>query len=103
MAPGEQVAVLKESGQWSKKTVNPEAASAWRNHKWILEEVPLQQVAAMIEDAYGLKVTFTGEALKSRKVSGVIPTNDVKMLLDALSLTLSVQIDQQADQVIIRE
>jgi ferric-dicitrate binding protein FerR (iron transport regulator) len=103
MQPGEEVTFSRQRKQWNKRRVNVPARRAWLEQKWVLDETPLHQVASMIADTYGVTVRPADGQVMNRKVTGVIPTNNLDTLLEALSLTLKVRISRQGDDILIEE
>jgi ferric-dicitrate binding protein FerR (iron transport regulator) len=103
MQPGEGVTFAQGRKRWNKRLVNVPAHRAWLEKKWVLEDTPLRKVAAMIADTYGVTVRPADEGLMSRKITGIIPTDNLDTLLEALSLSLNVQITRQGNQVLIAQ
>ncbi len=103
MRPGEGVTFAQGRTRWNKRPVNVPAHRAWLEKKWVLEETPLRKVAVMIADTYGVTVRPADEHLMNRKITGIIPTDHLDTLLEALSLSLNVQITRQGNQVLIAE
>jgi ferric-dicitrate binding protein FerR (iron transport regulator) len=101
MQPGEGVTFSRERKQWHKRPVNVPARRAWLERKWVLDETPLHQVAAMLTDTYGLTVRPADETVMNRKVTGIIPTDNLDTLLEALSLTLNMRISRQGEDILI--
>jgi ferric-dicitrate binding protein FerR (iron transport regulator) len=101
MQPGEGVSFSQERKRLNKRPVNVPAHRAWLEKKWVLEETPLRKVAAMIADTYGVTVRPADDRLMDRKVTGIIPTDHLDTLLEALSLSLNVRITRQENQVLI--
>jgi len=101
MQPGEGVTFSRGRKAWHKRPVNVPARRAWLEKKWILDETPLHQVAAMLTDTYGVTVRPAGAPVMNRKVTGIIPTDNLDTLLEALSLTLNMRISRQGDDILI--
>ncbi len=102
MQPGEGVTFSQNRRRWNKRLVNVPARRAWLEKKWVLEDTPLHQVAAMITDTYGVTVRPANERVMNRKITGVIPTNNLDTLLEALSLSLDLRFTRQGNQILIQ-
>jgi ferric-dicitrate binding protein FerR (iron transport regulator) len=103
MQPGEGVTFSRQRKEWNKRQVNVPARRAWLERKWVLDDTPLHQVAAMLTDTYGVTVRPADEHVMDRKVTGIIPTENLDTLLEALSLTLNMQISRQGDDILIKQ
>ncbi|MEQ9443161.1 MAG: FecR domain-containing protein [Cyclobacteriaceae bacterium] len=101
MEPGEMVMYEVEDMTFSKKIVNPEIYSSWRNHYLILNEISLQEVAAIIESTYGMKVTFQEPELSDYKIKGTVPSNDIQVLFNALSDGFGITVTQQGNTILL--
>ncbi|CAN5896708.1 FecR domain-containing protein [soil metagenome] len=102
MKPGELVQYTRTSEQVEKKTVNPELYSSWRNKRLVFQETPLREVADLIEDTYGLRVTFENPAEGNRTLTGTIPSGDIDVLLMALAKSFDLSISRDHNQVILQ-
>ena len=99
MKPGEMIELSVGEEKVTKKTVNPELYTSWRNKKWILENATLSEVAVMIEETYGIPVRVTDKGLANKKITGTLPTAHLNNLLEALSATLDVRIVQTSEEI----
>lgn len=101
MAPGELVEVSEKENTYLKIPVNPEMYSSWVNKELILDQTPLQDIAHLLEDYYGLQVVMRGEGLPERTLTGRIPTGDLALILKLLSEAFSLNISRQQDTLLI--
>ncbi|MCU0392140.1 MAG: FecR domain-containing protein [Thermoflexibacter sp.] len=100
MQVGELVEFSKKDNKLLKKNVNTEKFSLWREHKLFFEDTPMKEIAQLIQENYGLKVSFEEETLASRKISGTLPNQNLQILLSSIETIFSVKITQQNDQLI---
>jgi len=102
MKPGDRVAVSSESDDLDTKTVDPELYSSWTKNKLVFERTPLPEIARLLEDNYGLDVTFKYEDLKDRIFTATIPTIQVDVLLAILEESMKgVKITKEGNRIII--
>jgi transmembrane sensor len=99
MQPGEWVKIANKKVE--KKSVRAEIYRSWTRQEWLFEDAPLDEVIVRIEEAYGKKVVLENDSLRRTTVTGVVPTQDMNTLLQALSALLNTPIVQQGDQIII--
>lgn len=103
MQPGELVTYNRNEEKTTRKVVNPKVYIAWKDKEWILENQTLADIAARIEETYGVEVTIADPRIANETVSGVVPTASLPDLLNALSASLDIKISQNQKQIIIRE
>ncbi|MDO1449663.1 FecR domain-containing protein [Rhodocytophaga aerolata] len=101
MQPGDLIEVESEKGTYSRKKVNPQLASAWTEHKLIFDNTPLSEVVSILEETYGLQVTISDPALLEKKVFGSCPTEDVDVLLAAISKPFGLSVKRNGKEVFI--
>ena len=99
MTPGDQVAVPRR-GALTRQRVDLRHAEDWRNNMLILDEVTLAEVAKKLQHTYGVKVVFQDTTLARRRFKGFVPTDNLAMLLDALTELYPVRIQRDGDRLI---
>jgi ferric-dicitrate binding protein FerR (iron transport regulator) len=101
MKPGDLVEVSGATQELVQRTVNPEVYSAWKDHEWILDGLSLAKIAERIKETYGLEVVIKNPPDAAIEVTGVVPTDDLDILLKALSTVFERQFSRQVDHVLI--
>ncbi|AFD05712.1 FecR family protein [Solitalea canadensis] len=88
-----------------KKTIKAEDESAWKQSKLVFNKLSLTEVAKIIEDNYGYKVSIEGEELKNRKLTGTLSIQSEEILFAAIQSILKVEIikDKESKTLIIRD
>jgi ferric-dicitrate binding protein FerR (iron transport regulator) len=104
MEPGEQVVFSSEKEQLVQTRVKPELYSSWARQVWILENTPLDRVAQMIEETFGMKVIIKAESgIAQEKMTGVVPIKNIDEMLEALSTVYQLKITKQGDTIIFKK
>ncbi|SDL54743.1 ferric-dicitrate binding protein FerR, regulates iron transport through sigma-19 [Catalinimonas alkaloidigena] len=101
MQPGDLVEVLPRTHEVQQRIVNPERYSSWKQHQWILNNTSLQEIAGRIEELYGLPVRLPDSATAHLQLTGTFPTGELTKLLDVLSASTGLQVEQQKDQILL--
>ena len=97
LEPGEMVEYSGATKKVSKKNVQAEMYSAWKDQKLYFDDTPLTSLALILEDTYGLEVIFKDEMLKEKKISGAITATNLPTLLQAVERLLRISINRQQD------
>ncbi|KAA3438777.1 FecR family protein [Rufibacter hautae] len=103
LSPGELTAYSSETSGKAKlvkrMVQNPEIYSAFQHNKLMFADAPLSEVARVLEDVYGFKVTFTNEALANRRYTGSVPHDKVEVLIITLEKLFNLKISQKGNQL----
>lgn len=99
LKPGE-LAVLSNK-KLSKREVKNHQYTSWLNYTLLFDRTTLRDVAALLEDTYGLHVVFTDTTLQDRELSGEISSSDVSDILTAISQIFNLKVERKNQTVII--
>jgi ferric-dicitrate binding protein FerR (iron transport regulator) len=75
---------------------------AWKEQKLILDHTSISQLATIISDLYGTPVVLEGDSIADRKISGILPNNNLDILLQALEATAEYDVARGDHGIIIR-
>jgi transmembrane sensor len=100
MAPGDYV-------QWderglNRKLVQRDSVLAWKDRKLFFDKTPLKEVAALIEDQYGVKVKLADLAIGDSSITGIMPNNNLNVLLQSLEATTDFEVTHSDGIILIR-
>ncbi len=102
MNPGELVEYSERHKGVMKKKVDTEKYTAWTRNEIIFENASLMEVAEVIEDHYGYRVTFENEALQRRVFTARInDKSDINLLINILQETFNLNIYKNENNLII--
>jgi len=102
MQPGEFVEFKEASKSVVKKVVNPEVFISWKCKKLVFENTSLKEVILILEENYGLRVEVSDNKLLEKKVSGSVPSNNTRLLMEGLSEVFDLNIVWTKKQVKIQ-
>ncbi len=92
--PGEMIEYGNKPVVYTKKTVNPELYTAWKDNRFLFDDTTLAEIAIQLETNYGYKVQIKDKDLASRKLTGEIETDDPETLLYALATSFNIGIQK---------
>ncbi len=102
MHPGDLVAYSKTERKFLKKEVNPSLFTSWKEGRFAFDSTPINDIAQMLEDTYGYKVSIEDEQLASRKFTADIPSHDVDILLTLIAESLDVKAEKINNEIVIK-
>lgn len=82
MKPGDYVEFRDNGIQ--RKNINNAPVLAWTEHKFIFEKTPMKEVATLVTELYGVKVTLADEASSTDSISGIMPNDNLDVFIQAL-------------------
>jgi transmembrane sensor len=101
MKPGDYVEFNNTLIQ--KKHVNNAPVLAWTEHKFMFDNTPMKEVASRITEVYGIKVTLADPALADSSVSGIMPNDNLDILLQTLQALPEYDVVKSDKEILIRK
>jgi len=83
----------------AKRLVKMDSVTAWKEHKLSFDSTSLKEVAAIIKEQYGVTVRLEGETIGNKTVSGIMPNDNLDVLLKALEATAEFKIVRRDDEI----
>lgn len=99
MLPGDYVEM--EAGRLLKKSVNNDQIIAWKDHKFVLENTSLRELATSIEETYGVQVKLAGNIVAEKRLTGILPNDNLDVLLQSLEATQDFIVTRQNNTILI--
>jgi ferric-dicitrate binding protein FerR (iron transport regulator) len=100
MKPGEFVEFNNTGIQ--KKDVNHAPVLAWTEHKFIFEKTPMKEVAELVADLYGIKVTLAYNTAATDSLSGIMPSDNLDDLVQVLTFS-GYDVEKTGKEILIRK
>jgi transmembrane sensor len=99
MVPGDFV---EYKSSLEKKAVRNDSVLAWKEHKLIFDGTPLRDLITIIRENYGVTVTTSDEGLEEKKLYGIMPNDNLDVLLLALQSTGDFEIIHEGNKILIK-
>ncbi|MGN6164835.1 MAG: FecR family protein [Flavisolibacter sp.] len=99
MKPGDFVKL--ENNAPAKKPADEERILAWKQSKLDFENTPMNEVAKIISRHYGIKVSLENSTVGEKKISGMMPNDNLDVLIEALEATGEYKIAKANNEIII--
>ena len=99
MKPGDFVEFTNEKIQ--KKTVTKQDYLAWTESKLVFDNNSLKEVAEIITQHYGIEVKLQGNNLSEKTITGIMPNDNLDILLQSLEATQEFTIQRTNNAITI--
>lgn len=99
MQPGQFVEIMKNTIH--ELTPQREKTLAWKDHKLVFDNTPLSEAIDMINEQYDVHIVITDSALKNEPITGILPNNNLDVLLNTFEATMNFKIERKDDQIFI--
>jgi ferric-dicitrate binding protein FerR (iron transport regulator) len=86
-----------------RKVRTASAYASWKDAQLVLDETTISELAARLQDTYGLEVEVDTPELNQRKVTGTLPVRDLDVLLQSLEETLHLKATRQGNHLTLTE
>lgn len=103
--PGELVELSTDGNNVKmvpKKIATTEQQLAWLDKRIVLENTTLAEVAGKIKELYGVNVVFSDKNVEKKTITGILPNDNLDILLNALEATSDFDVERNGDTVNIR-
>ena len=94
MKPGEYVE-LEGNSDAEKKDIQQDKVLAWKERKLIFENTSLQDAVSQIVDLYGVKITIADTADSVASITGILPNDNLEVLLAALEAATGLKVEEK--------
>ena len=84
-----------------REVITTDRVDSWRHRRWVYQNATLQEVALQLEESFGYPVRWEEDSLKTRRVTGIVPTDNLGIVLQALSLSLDLHISKKNNTILI--
>jgi len=85
------------------KSVRPAPYAAWKDAQLVLDETTIAEMAARLQDTYGIEVIVKNPELNQRKMTGTIPVRDLDVLLLALQEAFHLKAIRQGNRIVLSD
>jgi transmembrane sensor len=99
LKPGD-LATVKDR-KMSTQSVNKQHYTSWIENRLFFDRTPLRDLSKLLNETYGLKVTFSDPALETRELSGEISSASIDEILYAIGETLDLNVEKEGQLVTI--
>lgn len=99
MKPGDFIEFNND--KLAQKLINPDQAIAWKEKRLMFENTPLTEAAGMIREIYGVTIEFNDAEMEARRLTGIMPNNNLEVLLQSIEATLECRIVKEGNKITI--
>lgn len=103
MKPGDRLAYSAHQREWEIQQVNPEIHTSWRKQELIFDEMPLADIALLLEETYGYTITFEKEEIKAYVFTGNIRSDEIELLIPMLARSFQLKVEQEGRSITFSE
>jgi len=100
MVPGDFVEY--NTAQLEKKSVKSDSVLAWRDHLLVFDNTPLRELVRIIKEHYGVNVILAGDSTSYKTITGMMPNDNLDVLLQTLEATTDFEIVRDGDTITIK-
>jgi len=99
MKPGDFVEFAEK--QIQKKTIAKQDYLAWTENKLVFDNTTLTEFAAIVKEHYGIEVKLQGDGLSEKTLNGIMPNDNLEVLLQSLEATQEYNIQRSKTAITI--
>lgn len=99
MVPGDFIELA--NSQLARKAVKEENVLAWKDKKLFFDNTPLSLAVEKIKSHYGVELIIADQSLAAKTITGIVPNDNLDVLLEALEATLEFKVVRKDGRIII--
>ena len=103
LLPGDWVSYDQTSHQFTKGTVALDAYVAGQFDKLTFDQIPLKEVAQIVEDYYGIRIQFENQQLAEQEFVGSVPSDNVEALITAIAELYDLTVVREGNVILFKE
>jgi transmembrane sensor len=86
-----------------KKAINNAPVLAWTEHKFMFENTPMKEVASLVTELYGIKVTLADDSTAAGTISGIMGNDNLDVFIQALEALPEYDVIKLEKEILIRK
>jgi transmembrane sensor len=100
MEPGDLVVLDKKGEVQLEKNKDIKAFTAWKEQRYVFDGTSMFDIAAMVEENFGIKVAVTDQGTGERTITGNFKTRNADELLKTISEALDLKMSAAGDSIL---
>jgi len=101
MTPGDFVEYSQD--RLVKRMAKQDSIIAWKEHKLSFDNTTIREVTAIIQEQYGVTTRPANGSVANSTISGIMPNDNLDVLLKALEATAEFKVIRQGGEIIIQD
>jgi len=101
MKPGDLVMIDHQNQLKQAVTLEPEKYVAWKEHRFVFDETPLDDITYLFLENFGVKVRIENRELSAWTVSGSFTAQNASELLETLSEAANLRYRREGNEIVI--
>jgi transmembrane sensor len=101
LLPGDRLQLDTISHTLVRTSIDASLYVAWTEGKWNFRKTSLEDIAALLEEYYGVDVQFRNQASRHLRIDALMPVTDLHDLVTVIQHTLQIKITLIQHQLIV--
>ncbi|NJO01191.1 MAG: hypothetical protein HC880_05350 [Bacteroidia bacterium] len=80
MKPGQEVEYRPDQQKLVQRYASNKSSTTWKQQTLTFDNTPLEEVAQILQERYGISLHLEDEAIGKEVISGTLPANKIKLL-----------------------
>ncbi|KAA0992705.1 FecR family protein [Dyadobacter aurulentus] len=101
MEPGDLVVLDKQGEVQVEKNQDTKTFSSWKEQRYVFDGTSLNDIAAMVEENFGIPVAIADQETRLRTITGNFKTKNADELLKTISEALDLKMSVSGDSILL--
>jgi len=99
LLPREKATYLATTDELITETANLEYELAWKDNTLVFDDTPLEEAARMLENWYGVTISFKDTGLKNCLITGKFVNEPIRKILEAIRFSTGIEIKETGKEI----
>ncbi|MCF2446744.1 FecR domain-containing protein [Dyadobacter sp. CY345] len=102
MKPGDLATVGDQKQPIKVRVVRPELYDSWKESMYILDDKPVGELAEMLQDNYGIRVSFADTSFLNKRLKGKLSLSSPSDFVTNLATILDLEVEKKEDTYLFK-
>ncbi|MCF2505236.1 FecR domain-containing protein [Dyadobacter sp. CY107] len=102
MKPGDLATVGDQEKPIQLRVVRPELHDSWKESMCILDDKPVGEIAEMLQDNYGIRITFADTSFLNKRLNGKLSLKSTEDFITNLATILDLEVEKRDDNYLFK-
>jgi hypothetical protein len=103
LKPNQSVEYISNSANFSQvEKVNTELYTSWKDERWIIRSMSLDEFASKLEKRYDVVIIFEDQSIKEKRITGTLSNETIEQIMMALKTSIYIDYCFNKNQITLK-
>lgn len=103
LRPNQSIEYISDSiGFGSVKNVQAQLYTSWKDSRWIIRSMSMEEFASKLEKRYNVIIIFEDQSIKGKRITGTLSNETIEQIMQALKSSICVDYSFNKNQITLK-